>query len=139
MPPPPRRLCRRPQLGCLIALVAGKQHPGDAGGLVGQGDGGHLGRLAGDEVGQPRQVRGASTLGMADHRHGAGHQQPSEILIALLGDAPEPLLAAGGALPGHSSYPCRQRTPIYVRCWRLSGPIQVESGRSGYWFGRASK
>ncbi len=93
------------------ALLSGEQHPGDAGGLVGQGDGGNFGRLVSDKLGQPRQVRGASALGMADNRHGAGNQQPAQILVTLFGDAPQSHLAAGGGLPRHQADPGRQLTP----------------------------
>jgi hypothetical protein len=40
----------------------------------------------------------AGRSGPPDHRGGADHQQLPEIAVALLGDAPEPVLAAGRVL-----------------------------------------
>src|ERR1700704_1220428 len=46
--------CRRGSIGLAsIGLAGGEQGPGDAGELVGQGDGGLLGGLARQQLGQP--------------------------------------------------------------------------------------
>ncbi len=71
-----------------------QQHPGNTGVLVGQGHGCDLGRLIGDDVGKPWIGRAAS-LGVADDGHGAGDEQPAQVLVALLGDPSHALLAAG--------------------------------------------
>ena len=49
---------------------------------------------------------------MPDHRHGPGDKQPAQIGIALFGDAPEPLLAAGRVLPRHKPDPGGQFAAI---------------------------
>jgi len=71
-----------------------EQRPGDAGVLVGQRHGCHLGWLDGDQTGKPWISR-TTPFGMANDRHGAGDQQPSQVLIPLLGDMPQALLATG--------------------------------------------
>jgi len=42
---------------------------------------------------------------ISNDSHGAGDQQPSQVAIALLGDAAEPVLAAGRMLLRHQSNP----------------------------------
>jgi hypothetical protein len=50
-------------------------------------------------------------LRVADDGHGAGNEQPSQVSIALLGDAPELILAAGRMLLGHQPNPSGKVAP----------------------------
>ena len=55
--------------------------------------------------------RGAVLSRVANDRHGAGDEQPSQIAIALLGNAAEPFLAAGRVLFGYQTDPGRKTAP----------------------------
>src|SRR5438477_9717294 len=55
--------------------------------------------------------RGAVLSCVANDRHGAGDEQPSQIAIALLGNAAEPFLAAGRVLLGHQTDPSGKIAP----------------------------
>src|SRR5437764_13579354 len=54
---------------------------------------------------------GAVLSRVANDRHGAGDEQPSQIAIALLGNAAEPFLAAGRVLLGHQTDPSGKIAP----------------------------
>jgi hypothetical protein len=55
---------------------------------------------------------------VANNGHGAGDEKPTQVAIALLGNAAEPFLAAGRVLLGHQTDPGRkiapgaERTPV---------------------------
>ena len=56
-------------------------------------------------INRPSHGRLVPCCGVADDGHGAGDQQPSQVSIALLGDAAKPVLAAGRLLLGHQPDP----------------------------------
>src|SRR5262249_7576255 len=60
---------------------------------------------------EPRSPLGAVLLGVADDGHGTCYEQPSQVAITLLGDAAEPLLAAGRVLLGHQPDPGSKIAP----------------------------
>ncbi len=84
--------------------------PGRASVLVGQGDGGDLGRSAVQKLGKPRSARVTHLFGPPDYRESPNHQDHSQITVTRLGDVPEALLAARRVLPWHQAYPGRQIT-----------------------------
>jgi hypothetical protein len=82
-------------------------HPGD---LVGECNRRHLCRSAIHYSCEPSSL-GAVLSCVANDRHGAGDEQPSQIAIALLGNAAEPFLAAGRVLLGHQTDPSGKIAP----------------------------
>src|SRR5262245_51010343 len=78
--------------------------PGHARDLVGERHRRHLYRSAHHDPCEPRPFRAVLAC-IANDRHRTGDQQPSQVAIALLGDAAKPLLAAGRMLLGHQSDP----------------------------------
>jgi len=89
----------------MTGLSAAQQGPHGAGVSVGQGRGGNLHRLAGNQFGQPWQMGRPAPPGMADNRHRSGNQKPPQILIALPGYASQPPLAACRSLSWHQPDP----------------------------------
>src|SRR5580658_9251200 len=74
-------------------LLPRHQHPGDARGLVGQGDGRGLGLLPIEKPLDPGAAR-SSLARHAQHSDRADHEKPSQIAIAHLADPDLSLLAA---------------------------------------------
>ena len=70
-----------------------EKRPGHPGHFVGHGHGCHLGRPPSDQVIEPGLVCSAAPLGVPDHGHRPGDEQPPQIRISLLGDFAEPLLS----------------------------------------------
>src|SRR5262249_10239335 len=68
------------------------------------------GRVLHESV-EPMSPLGAVLLGVADDGHGTCYEQPSQVAITLLGDAAEPLLAAGRVLLGHQPDPGSKIAP----------------------------
>src|SRR5881397_576362 len=64
---PARSPSRRKGDGFLVALALGHQGPSHSGNLVGECDGGDLGRTPRQQCRQPRSVLGAMDLGITDH------------------------------------------------------------------------
>ena len=54
---------------------------------------------------------GAMDLGIADDSERTGHEQTTQIAIALFADTTEPVLAAAGVLFRHQPDPGREITP----------------------------
>src|SRR5262249_37936545 len=73
--------------------------------------GSDLGVSALHESCEPRSPLGAVLFGVADDGHGTCYEQPSQVAITLLGDAAEPLLAAGRVLLGHQPDPGSKIAP----------------------------
>ena len=101
-------------------LAGGDDRPDDPGELVGQRHGHDLGRFARSERGQPVAQRALALSRRAQNRDGAQHQKPSDIPIALLGDRPEFLLAAGRVLLGRRAKPGGEIAAGFegLRVWR---------------------
>jgi len=71
----------------------------------GQGDGGDVLAAALAQLLDPAALRIVSLWRMAHRRARAMHQQRSEVDIAALADAKQPVLAPGGILLGHQAQP----------------------------------
>src|SRR4029453_4218516 len=84
-----------------VSLTTNHDSPGNPGDLVGQGDGGHLGRPPRHQPPQPGMLLRAVLLRIADDGHGTIDEQPPQVPIALLGDTAELVLATGRVLPRH--------------------------------------
>ena len=65
-------------------------HPGE---LVGQRDGCDLGRSPRQQCREPRPMRGAMDLGIANDSERASHEQAAQIAVALFADTAEPVPA----------------------------------------------
>ena len=92
-----------------LKLFASRHHgPGDAGDLVGQGDGGDLGGSPAQEPDQPGMARIAHLLGAPDHRQGTDDEQLSQVSITRFRDTAEAFLAARGVLFRHQPDPGTQ-------------------------------
>ena len=110
----------------VVALAAGHELPGDAGGLVGERHGDELGRLALEQAGEPGRGPGAAAPDLLDVGGRARHQGGAQALVAGPGDAAEPLLA-GGRMVLRASGRARPRTVgrsgrrADDRSWRPSG------------------
>ena len=94
----------------LVSLAAHHDGPGHPCDLVGERNGGDLGGSALHQSCEPGPL-GAVLSRISDNGHGAGDQQPSQVAIALLGDAAEPFLAAGRMLLRHQPDPGRKIAP----------------------------
>src|SRR5258708_7242164 len=71
-----------------IGLVVAQHGPQDAGGAGSLGDGDDLFGPAGHHAAQPGRALLGVSLHLTQPGSGAEHKQPSQRLIALLGDAP---------------------------------------------------
>src|SRR6516162_8882809 len=88
------------QLRFCVSLAANHDCPSHPCNLVGESNCRHLCRSATHyscEPGSPRAVLSR----VANDRHSTGDEEPSQIAIALFGDAAEPLFATGRVLLGH--------------------------------------
>src|ERR1051325_8014801 len=123
----------------LVALAADQQLPDDAGVLVGQRNGGQLGWLAPDQLGQPGRGMPSSLAHLLDQRGGASHQDAAQGLVAGARDHPKPRLARRGVILRRQSKPSgkipraaermrlgrshrRQRTADRAHGWALANP-----------------
>src|SRR5262249_54075199 len=116
-----------------VSLTTNHDCPGHPCDLVGECNCRHLCRSAIDYSGEPRSF-GAVRSRVANDSHGAGDEEPSQIAIALLGDAAEPLLAAGGVRGGHQADPSRQTAPradLSKGQWRRSGQCRGSARAAG--------
>jgi len=85
--------------------------PGHPRNLVGERHGRHLGWPTFHQSCEPRPPLGSVLARVADDGHCADDKQPPQISIALLGDAAEPVFAAGGVLLRHQPDPDRKTAP----------------------------
>src|SRR5215467_2363751 len=92
------------QLRFFVSLSANHDRPGHPCNLVGEGNGRHLCWSAIHYSGEPRSF-GAVRSCVANDRHRPGDEEPSQVTIALFGDAAEPFLAAGRVLLGYQTDP----------------------------------
>src|ERR1019366_465533 len=91
---PARSRLRRKRDGFLVTLAFGHHGPGHPRDLVGKRDGSHLGRPPCQQCLEPGPMPDAMDLGIANDGERAGHEQASQIAIALLADTAEPVLTA---------------------------------------------
>src|SRR6516165_4746402 len=103
--------CRQQQVRLLVSLAPDHDGPGHPCDLVGERDGRHFRGSALHQPAKPRPLLGAVPARVADDGHCPDDQQPPQISIALLGDAAEPVLAAGGVLLRHQPDPGRKTAP----------------------------
>ena len=80
---PSSALRRQQQSRLLVPFSAHHHGPGHASDFVGERDGSDLDRPAFHDAREPGPL-GAMLPSIADDRHGAGNEQPSQISIALL-------------------------------------------------------
>jgi hypothetical protein len=76
--------------------------------MFGERDDRHLGWSTFHQSAEPATPLGSVLARVADDGHRDDDQQPPQISIALLGDAPEPALAAGAVLLRHQPDPGRK-------------------------------
>src|SRR5262249_18686165 len=88
-----------------VSLTTNHDGPGNPGYLVGQGDGGPLGRPRCHQPSQPGMLLRAVLLRIADDGHGTIDEQPPQVSIALLRNAAELVLAAARVLLRHQPDP----------------------------------
>src|SRR5476649_1055369 len=119
-------LCRQRQLWLLVSLAPDHDGPGHPRNLVGERHGRHFRGTALHQPAEPGTLLGAVLARVANDGHCPDHQQPPQISIALLGDAAEPVLAAGAVLLGHQSDPGSKTAP---RCECL--PVADLSNQGG--------
>ena len=105
----------------------GQQSPGGTGHLVGQRHGDDAAWAPGLQGCQPGTAGPLSYRSVAQRRRGAQHQQAPQLAVALLGDRPQPFLAAARVLPWHQADPRRQ-VPA-----RAEHPGVRHAGRQGRW------
>lgn len=101
----------------LICLPASHDRPDNAGHFVGHGYTGHARWLAGKQREEARIGRIGFVPGSADQRGGANHQKLSQIPVAHLGDAAEPVLAAARVLRWRQSEPSGELTTRAELAW----------------------
>src|ERR1700704_2298247 len=109
-----------------IGLAGGEQSPGDAGELVGQGDGGLLGGLARQQLRQPRREQGVGA-DAPDHAACGDDQELAQIAIAGLGDGAQALLAAGRVLRWHEPDPGGELAAV-LEAGRIAGRCEQRAG-----------
>src|SRR5262245_7599145 len=102
---------RPPALPFLVALVPGHHRPSHPGELVGERDGGNLGRSPRQQSRKPGPMPGAMVLRIPDHGERASREQAAQIAIALLADTAEPVPAPAGVLLRHEPDPSREVPP----------------------------
>lgn len=98
-----------------VALAACHQCPDHPGGLVGQRNRCNLGCSPRHQLHEPWPP-GPVPFGMADDRHGADHEQLSQVAIAGLGDAAELLLAPLEFCFGTSPIQAERQRPDLNAC-----------------------
>ena len=91
-------------------LSLGHHGPGHPRDLVGERDGGNLGRAPAQQRREPGPMPGTMDLGIADDGQCAGHQQAAQVAVTLFADAAEPL-------------------PAPLECCLGTSPIQAEKLR----------
>src|SRR5512143_3549634 len=95
---PARSRSRRKRDGLLVALALSHHGPSHPGELVGERDGGDLGRLPRQQCRKPGPMLGAMDPGVTDHSECAGGEQAAQIAIALLADTAELVLTSARVL-----------------------------------------
>ena len=65
--------------------------------------------------------RGAAPFGLLDDRSGAEHEQPAQVLVALVTDLAEPVFTSGGALARGDADPGR-KVPARAKGLRIGHP-----------------
>src|SRR5262245_17697283 len=112
-----RQLRRRQQLRLLESLAAHHHGPRHACDFVSKCNGSDLDRPTPHQTSEPRPFCAVLAC-ISDDGHGAGHEQPAQMSIALFRDAAQSLFAAGRMLSRHQADPCsktaagRERLPI---------------------------
>src|SRR3974390_1551154 len=97
------------QRGRIIVALASSHHcPGHSGELVGKRNRRDFGGSPSQQCCEPRSVLGAVDLGIADHGKCAGHEQASQIAVALFADTAEPVPTSARVLLGYQSDPTRE-------------------------------
>ena len=89
-----RSRLRRKRDWFLVAFALGHHRPRHPGDLVGERDGGDLGRPPRQQCREPGPMLGAMDLGIADDGERAGREQAAQIAIASFADTAEPVLAS---------------------------------------------
>jgi hypothetical protein len=98
---PARSRLRRECDGFLVALAPGHHGPGHPRDLVGERDGGDLGRPPRQQCREPGPMLGAMDLGITDDGERACRKQAAQIPIALLANTAESVLAPARVLLRH--------------------------------------
>ena len=107
-------LCRPAVIGIKRCLT-GEHHPGDARELVGDRAGGDVSSLALQKRPRPAREGILASSGPDEITPCPMDQERSHIHVAALGDAKEPLFAAGGMLAGRQAQARRQMPAASVR------------------------
>jgi hypothetical protein len=89
----------------MLRAMCGRLLVGKSGELIGERDGGDLGRSPRQQCRKPRSMLGAVELGVADHGKSPGGEQAAQIAIALLADTAELVLAPARVLLRHEPDP----------------------------------
>src|SRR6266545_2760554 len=95
---PARSRSRRKRDGFFVAFALGHHGPSHSGELVGERDGGDLGRPPRQQCRKPRSMLCAMDLGITNDGECAGGEQAAQIAIALLADTAELVLAPARVL-----------------------------------------
>src|SRR6478752_3495124 len=127
---PARSRLRRKRDGVLVAFAPGHHGPDHPRHLVGECDGGDLGRPPRQQCRKPGPMRGAVDLRIANDGERAGHEQAAQIAIALFADIAEPVLAPARVLLRHQSNPGRE---VAARAKGLWVSDAGDQGRSQHW------
>src|SRR5262245_25199976 len=92
----------------LVALAPGHHCPGHPCELVGERDGSDLGRSSRQQSCEPRPMAGTMDLGVAGYGECASREQATQVAVALLADAAQPVLAPARVLLRHEPDPSRE-------------------------------
>src|SRR5215831_15170549 len=102
---------RRQCDGFFVALALDHHRPDHSGNLVCERDGGNFGRPPRQQCCEPGPMFGAMDLGIANDGECTGHEQASQIAVALFADTAEPVLASARMLFRNEPDPSRKVTP----------------------------
>jgi len=112
-------------------LVPSHHRPSHSGELVGERDGGDLGRTPRQQCGKPGPMLCAMDLGIADDGERTGGEQAAQIAFALFADAAELVLAPARVLLRHEPDPGREGRPSdrrHLRPGRWPAPANAGNG-----------
>jgi hypothetical protein len=91
---PARSRLRRGRDRFLVTFALGDRRPGHPGELVGERDGGDLGRSSRQQSRKPGPMAGAMDFGEADHGKRTSRKQAAQIAITLFADTAKLVLAS---------------------------------------------